>query len=229
MGDGQGGVRPGVAQEDPCPGADGTVGDAVGAEFGTGAFRQAVAETAQPAPGLLVERGLDGLFAHRGGVGETDAVRGEDSGERRYEDGVDAQGVGDGADVLPSGAAEAGERVAGDVVAPLDGDLLDGVRHVQHGDLQESRGHLRGRAPASGGGRHLLGQRFEALLHEAGVERLVARGAEDGGEVLRKDAAEHDVGVGDGERPAPAVAGGAGVRTGRVGADPVAPSVEVQD
>ena len=81
--------------------------------------------------------------------GEADAVRGEDAGERRDEDGVDAEGVGDGAGVLAAGAAEAGEGVAGDVVAALDGDLLDGVGHVEDGDLQEAGGDLLGGAAAA--------------------------------------------------------------------------------
>ncbi len=229
VGDGQGGVCPGVPQEDPCPGGDGAVGDAVGTELRARPLRQVVADRADAPRRVLVQGRLDGLFAHRGGVGEADPVRGQDAGQRRYEDGADAQGVGDGAGVLSSGAAEGGEGVAGDVVAALYGDLLDRVRHVQHGDLQEPGGHLGGRVSAPRGGRHLLGQGVEALTDETRVEWLVAPGPEDGGEVLGADAAEHHVGVGDGERPAPAVAGGARVGPGRVGADPVAPSVEVQD
>lgn len=43
------------------------------------------------------------------------------------------------------------------------------------------------------------------------------------------DAAEHHIGVRDGERAAAPVAGGPGRRARRVGADPVAAAVEVQD
>jgi hypothetical protein len=47
--------------------------------------------------------------------------------------------VGDLARVLARGAAEAGECVGGDVVAALDGDLLDGIRHVLHRDAEAAR------------------------------------------------------------------------------------------
>lgn len=89
-----------VPQEHTRPGADRTVRDTVGAQFGPGTGGQRVAEFAQAGPGGGVERCLDGLFAHGGGVGQPDAVGGQHTGQRGYEDGVDAEGVGDGADVL---------------------------------------------------------------------------------------------------------------------------------
>ena len=61
------------------------------------------------------------------------------------------------------------------------------------------------------------------------IQRLVAAFAEDLREVVRLDPAEQHVGVGDGERAAAPVAGGAGVGAGRVGAGPVPAAVEVQD
>ncbi len=48
------------------------------------------------------------------------------------------------------------------------------------------------------------------LLHDLVVQRLVAVGAEHGREVRGLDAAEHHVGVGDGQRAAAAVAAGPG-------------------
>ena len=61
------------------------------------------------------------------------------------------------------------------------------------------------------------------------VERLVAVGAEDRGEMGGLDPAEDHVGVGDGQRAAAAVAGRARVRSRRVRPDAVAGAVEVQD
>ena len=61
------------------------------------------------------------------------------------------------------------------------------------------------------------------------VERGVTAGAEHLREVLGTQPARHDVGVGHGERPAVAVAGGPGVGAGGVGAHPEAGAVEVQD
>ena len=48
--------------------------------------------------------------------------------------------VGDEAGVLAGGAAEAGERVLRHVMAPLNGDLLDRVRHVLDRDADAAGG-----------------------------------------------------------------------------------------
>ena len=50
--------------------------------------------------------------------------------------------VGDQAGVLAGRAAEAAQRVAGDVVAALHRDVLDRVRHVADRDLDEPFGNL---------------------------------------------------------------------------------------
>lgn len=84
---------------------------------------------------------------------------------------------------------------------------------------------MRGRPRLGGGPR---GQFREAGTDRLGVQRLVAVRPEDRREVGGLDAAEHHIGVGDGERAAAPVAGRARVRAGRVGADPVAAAVEVQ-
>ena len=118
---------------------------------------------------------------------------------------------------------------SGDVVALLDGDPLDRVGHVGHRDPQEALGDLLGRAVVAGLPRMLGGQVGEPAPHDVGVERLVAARAEHVREVGGLDAAEHHVGVGDGERAAAAVAGRARVGAGRVRPDPVAAAVEVQD
>ena len=52
--------------------------------------------------------------------------------------------------MLAAGAAEAAQRVLGDVVAALDRDVLDRVRHVRDRDLQEAVGDLLRRARLSG-------------------------------------------------------------------------------
>ena len=75
--------------------------------------------------------------------------------------------------MLAAGAAEAVERVLGDVVAALDGDLLDGVRHVLDGDAEEAVGDLLRRAAVA----DLAGERGEAVADGVGIERLVARPA----------------------------------------------------
>ena len=66
-----------------------------------------------------VERRLDRLLAQRAHVGEPHAVRGQHAGQRMDEHARHAERVGDQARVLAAGAAEAAQRVLGDVVAAL--------------------------------------------------------------------------------------------------------------
>ena len=131
--------------------------------------------------------------------------------------------------MLAARAAERGEHVPGDVVAALDRDFLDRVRHVRHRDLQEAGRHLRAgaRLPARRG--DLPGELGEALGRGRGVQRLISTRAEHPREVIGLDPAEHQVGVGHGERTATPVAGGPRAGAGRVRPDAVAAAVEVQD
>jgi hypothetical protein len=55
--------------------------------------------------------------------------------------------------------------------------------------------------------------------HDVGVERLVGVRPEDGGKMGGVQLAQHDVAIGDGQRPALAVAGRAGIGAGAFGAD----------
>ena len=115
-----------------------------------------------------------------------------------------AERVGDQAGVLAAGAAEAVERVARHVVAALHRDLLDRVRHVLDGDLDEAVGDLLGRAAVA----DLARERRERLR---APPRRRAAGPALGPKIVGKksgiELADHHVGVGDGERPAAAVAG----------------------
>ena len=76
--------------------------------------------------------------------------------------------------MLAAGAAEALQRVAGDVVAARDRDLLDRIGHVVDGDADEALGHLvrrhAGRARRS---------RRSGASDGVGVDRLIAAGPED--------------------------------------------------
>ena len=85
------------------------------------------------------------LLPQRAHVGEAHAVRRQHAGERMDEHARHAERVGDEARVLAAGAAEAAQRVLGDVVAALHRDVLDRVRHVLDGDLEEAVGDLLGR------------------------------------------------------------------------------------
>jgi hypothetical protein len=177
----------------------------------------------------VIQLGFDRLFAQGAQVGQAHAVGREHAGEGVQEDLGHAQGVGDVAGMLAAGATEAAQRVLGHVVAPLGGDLGDGVGHVLHRDLAEAVGHLFGRPVVAGGIPDLPGQGGEALAHHLAVQGLVAAGPEDPGKEVRLDPAQHDVGVGDRQGPATAIAGRARVGPGGVRPDPVAGAVEVQD
>ena len=142
------------------------------------------------------------------------------------EDGGDAQPVGHPAGVLATCTAEAHQRVGGDVVASLGADLADRIGHVLRCDLAVPECHLRGAAPHAGGVSDLVRQRGDAAGGGRDIERLRAIGAEHRREVLGPDDAEHGVGVGERERSAVAVTGGAGICAGRLGPDPQAAAVE---
>jgi hypothetical protein len=127
--------------------------------------------------------------------------------------------------MLSASTTETVERVALHVIAALHRNLLDGVGHVLNRDADEAFGHVfRSLAAAN------LGcQRGELLTHGFCVQRFVAIGAEHFREVIRVQLAEHHVGVGNGERPATAIAGRAGVGAGRVRSDAEARPIIVQD
>ena len=139
-----------------------------------------------------------------------------------HDDRAHAQALGEQAGVLAGGGAEAAQRVVGDVVAAVGGDLPDGARHVVDGHTHEVVGDpLRG-ARSQAGGAHRCGHLVDARQRGGGVDALVAAGAEHVREMLRQQLAEHDVAVGHGERAAAPVARRAGVGPGGARADPVA-------
>ena len=119
-----------------------------------------------------------------------------------------AERVGDEAGVLAAGAAEAAQRVLGDVVAALHRDVLDRVGHVLDGDLAGSR-----RRPPPACARCPVA-RATSAASAANFARTtsassgcVAARAEHVRKELRVELADHDVAVGDGQRSAAAVAG----------------------
>lgn len=213
---GEGCVGAVVAKLRAAGDVDAVVGDVLGAQFGASRRLQIVGglEDAGQRGGL--QRCLHGLFAHGGRVGEPDAEGGQHARHGRDEHGTDAERVGDHARVLTARTTEGGEGVAGDVVALLDGDPLHRARDVGDGDLEEALRDLLRRAVVAGLLVDLACQGDEAVPYEGVVEGLVAVGPEHLGEVGGLDAAEHHVGVGDGERAAAAVAG-------RPGAAPPSP------
>ena len=176
-----------------------------------------------------VETRLERALAHHRLAGQAHAVGRQDAGQRMGEDARHSQRVGDQAGVLAAGAAEDRERVRSDVVAARHRDALHRVGHVRHRDLDEAGGDLLGRAPLAGRGGDVGRQRGEPGARRLDVERLAPVRAEDAREVIRLELAEHDVAVGDRQRPAAPVAGRPRVGAGRLGADAKARAVEAHD
>ena len=177
----------------------------------------------------VVERRLDRLLPERAHVGEPHAVGGEHARERVDEHARHAERVGDEAGVLAARAAETAERVSGDVVAALDADVLDRVRHVLDRDPQETVGDLHGRAPLARGALDLARESGETLPHDLRIEGLVRARPEHRGKERGIELADHHVAVGHRERSAPSIRRRPRIRTGRLGADAEARSVEAAD
>src|SRR5690348_14355145 len=142
------------------------------------------------------------------------------------EDALDTERIGDAAGMLAAGAAEAAERIFGHIIATLDRDLLDRVRHRRIGDGDKALGHLGRTAPIARGCGNLLREPGEFLLHDFAVERLVAAAPEDSGEIFGQQLAEHQIAVSDRKRTAAAITGGPGIGTSGLGPDAIARAVE---
>ena len=191
--------------------------------------RELLDRLGEPRHQRLLEPGLDRPLTERAHVGKPHAVGREHARQRVHQDPLQPEGVGDPAGVLAGGAAEAAQHVAGDVVAALNRDLLDRVRHVVDRDREAAVRDLLGSAP--GAGRRLdLGRELPELLpRELAIERLIRLRPEHLGEEARMELADHQVGVGHGQRAALAVAGRARVGAGGFRADPETGAVEVED
>ena len=174
---------------------------------------------------LVAERLLDRLLADAADVGKPHAVGGEQRRVRMDQHARHAERVGDQAGVLAAGAAEAVERIARHVVAALHRNFLDRVCHVLDRDLDEAVGDLFGRAAVA----DFLGQRRECRAHRAGVERLILLRPEYFRKEVGNELADHDIGIGHGERAAAPIAFRPRIGAGGVGADAKAGAVEVQD
>ena len=145
------------------------------------------------------------------------------------EDALHAQGVGHLAGMLATGAAEATQGVFGHVVAAMDGDFLDRAGHVLDRDGEEAFGHCLGGLGLGRLALDLGGELGEFLGHGLRVEGFVLVRPEDLGELLGQQLADHQVGVGHRQRPAPAIAGRARIGARRARPDPHSRPVEGQD
>ncbi|MNS43120.1 hypothetical protein D3C72_755140 [compost metagenome] len=165
------------------------------------------------------------MLAGGGLVRETHAIGRKDAGEGMDEDARHAQIVRHEAGMLAAGAAKALQGEGGDILPAFQRCPLDRGGHVGDGDPQEALGRLMRGPPVC----QLKGETLELFAHDVGVQRLVAAGTEDGGEVPRRNLAAHDIGVGHRQRAAAAIGGRAGIGAGAVRTDPEADAVVVKD
>jgi hypothetical protein len=127
--------------------------------------------------------------------------------------------------VLAAGAAEGDQGVIGRGVAAAHRDGADGVGHALVGDGEEAGEELlggrRGGAPRGGGSVHPRAHRLErrrrGLRHHRDAE------------ALRVEPAEEEVDIGERQRPAAAVAGGARAGAGALRPDGERQAVEAAD
>ena len=145
-------------------------------------------------------------------------------------DGLHAQCVRDQTGVLAGGAAKTVQGILRHIVAALNGDFFDGIRHIFYGNAQKTGGHGLGRLDrVVGRAGDCCGQGRKLVSNDVHVQSLVRVRAKHRGKEGRLQLAQHDVAVGHGEWPATLIAGRPGVCAGRVRADPKTGAIKVQD
>src|SRR5262249_23568040 len=166
---------------------------------------------ANPVERRFLHPRLYSLLSHRHDVGESHAVGRQHAREWMNINAGHSQFVGHQACMLSARAAEAGQRVLGHVVSALHGDSLDGVGHVGHGDPNEALGHMFRLLLFTGRVLDLGGKLSELLAYYLDVKRLVSFRPEHFWEIFGLNLTQHDVAVGDRQRPAAPVTGWAGI------------------
>src|SRR5580692_4124334 len=112
---------------------------------------------------------------------------------------LDAQGIRHLASVLAARSTEALQGIAGDVVAPCDRYALDRVCHAADGDPQGPRGSLLATDGEARGRAHALRKLRKTQFHGGSIERPPTVGTENFRKMLRVNAPEQHIRVGDGQ------------------------------
>ena len=223
--DGEQRVGSGIADMGAKVARDRRLADALRGKFGAAFGIEFAAKASECSRGIIVERDAERFLPRRANVGQTHAIGRKQAGHRMQENALHAERIGHQTGMLTTRAAETVQRIARHVIAALDRNLLDRLDHVGDSDADEAVGDVLGTAAIADLPRHFL----EFFAHYRDVERLVLRGPEDRRKALRQEFAEHDVGIGDGQRPAIAIAGRAGIGAGRIRPDAKPPRVIMQD
>jgi len=170
-----------------------------------GGVRQFIEHSRYGLKGLVIKHPLHRLLSDHRLVGQPHSVGREHAGQGMHEYPAHAQRIGHPAGMLPACTAEALQGVASHVVAARHRDLLDGVGHLLHRDVDEALCHGFSRAARAGS------PFSEALMHHLGVQRLVAARPKDLGEPGGLDLADQHIGIGHRQRATTPVAGRARV------------------
>ncbi len=178
---------------------------------------------------LRVERAFDSAPAHCPPAGEADAIRRQDAREWMQQHLVGAEQIGDRTGMLACRAAEAEQAKARGILAVLQGKFADGVCHACASHLQEGGGERLHRVVEPGLGARDRHELREPCTRRAGIDRFVARRAEHVREMRGRNAAEHDVAVGDRGRSTAPIAGRPRVGARRGGAHLQAAIGKTQD
>ena len=172
----------------------------------------------------LSQRPLQPRLPQRRGPRLADAPRGQQRGVFRAQHLAHAQSLGHRVGDLAGRAAERDQGVAAGVEPALGRDAADRLDRLFDGDGDEPfRRRLHARRA------HLTGQRLQRHIGRGAVQRLVGARAEDRGKPRRIQPAQHQIGVGDGRRPASPVTGGPRISSGAGRPHAGAQAVEGQD
>ena len=178
---------------------------------------------------LIVEAPFDRALTQRRRFGQPHAIGRQHTGKRVSHHGRHRERIGDCTGMLAACAAKHRQGITGHVIAALHRDLLDGIGHVRVGDIDKALGNLFRAQLAAGGLSDGLCKLRKALAYHFAIERRIALRAEDLRKEIGLNLAEHDIGIGHGERSAPAIAGRARTGAGRIRPHPESGAIEVQD
>ena len=176
-----------------------------------------------------IEHSFDRFFAHCSLTGQAHAVCGKDAGQRMSEYSGHSERIRNGTCKLPSGTAKHRQAIPCDVVAPLDRDLFDCIRHVRHGNVDEPLCNLFGRMGSAGRITDILCEFFETGNDGVAIKRQVCVGPKNRRKVLGQHAPQENVGIGQGKWARTAIAGWAGIGTRRIRADAKPCAIEMQN
>ena len=130
------------------------------------------------------------------------------------------------AGVLAACGAERAQGVVADVMAALDRDLADRIGHPFRRHVQESFRNGFGLDRSSGGRGDLRSKLGKGGPHSVAVQCLVPIRPEHARKEVGMELTDHQVCVGDAQRPAAAVGDRSRTGTRRLWADAVATAVE---